>query len=102
MIYFESIIIGITAAIVLVSIYMLIRGEIIYRWYQLFLNIAYQLDAQAWSEGRMRYSYLDHFSENLLSYQQALVSLSVFSKWDCFTNKIVRDTFKAYYEANFK
>ena len=102
MTYFGSAMVGICTALVLVSIYMLIRGKIIYRWYQLFLNIAYDLDTQAWSEGRMKYSYLEHFSENLISYQQALVSLSVFSKWDCFTNKIVRDTFKAYYEANFK
>jgi hypothetical protein len=100
--YFESVMTGICTALVLVSIYMFIRGEVIYRWYQLFLNIAYELDVQAWSEGRMKYSYLEHFSENLISYQQALVSVSVFSKWDCFTNKIVRDTFKAYYEANFK
>ena len=102
MAYFESVIIGICTALVLVSIYMFIRGEIIYRWYQLFLNIAYELDVQAWNEGRMKYSYLKHFSENLIPYQQAVISLSVFSKWDCFTNKIVRDTFKTYYEANFK
>lgn len=102
MTYLESVIIGISTAAVLVSIYMFIRGEVIYRWYQLFLNIAYQLDTQAWNEGRMRYSYLAHFSENLISYQQALISLSVFSKWDCFTNKTVRDTFRTYYEANFK
>ena len=44
MAYFESVIIGICTAAVLVSIYMFIRGEIIYRWYQLFLNIAYELD----------------------------------------------------------
>ena len=100
--YFESVIIGICTALVLVSIYMLIRGEVIYRWYQLFLNIAYELDVQAWNEGRMKFSYLKHFSEILIPYQQAVVSLSVFSKWDCFTSKIVRDTFKAYYEANFK
>lgn len=102
MIYFESVIIGFCTAAVLISIYMLIRGEIIYRWYQLFLNIAYQLDLQAWNEGRMRYSYLDHFYENLISYRQAVSSPSIFNKWDCFTNKIVRDTFKTYYEANFK
>ena len=102
MAYFGSVIIGICTALVLVNVYMFIRGEIIYRWYQLFLNIAYELDAQAWSEGRIRYSYLNHFHENLMPYQQAVDSLFVFSKWDCFTNKIVRDTFKIYYEANFK
>ena len=102
MAYFESVIIGICTAAVLVNIYMFIRGEIIYRWYQLFLNIAYELDVQAWSEGRMKFSYLKHFSEILIPYQQAVDSLFVFSKWDCLTNKIVRDTFKTYYEANFK
>lgn len=102
MIYFEAAIIGICIAVVLVSIYMLVRGEIIYRWYKLFLNIAYQLDVQAWNEGRMRYSYLDHFYENLAPYQQVLTNLSIHNKWDCFTNKVVRDTFRTYYEANFK
>lgn len=102
MTYFETVIIGICIGLILLNIYTFIRGKIIYRWYQLFLDIAYQLDMQAWKEGRMRYSYLDHFSENLMPYEQALVSVFVFSKWDCFTNKIVRDTFKTYYEANFK